>query len=127
MMSLPDKLVDESSLTRRQVQALSNYMRVIFGEIRLREAASILTTGRTKGDRQRELTVGSYYRTLTQARSNVRKSVVTLVVGLWLGAIRTEDVRRLFELVGTGTRELSEEEQERFMQVLEALLRRIVA
>ncbi len=52
--------------------------------------------------------------------------MVTIVVALWLGAVKVEDVRKLFELVGGGTRELSEEEATRFLQLLEALLGRIV-
>ena len=43
-----------------------------------------------------------------------------------MGAIKVEDLRRLFEMVSGGARELSEEEADRFVQLLEALLRRIV-
>jgi hypothetical protein len=35
-------------------------------------------------------------------------------------------VRRLFELVGGGARELSDEESDRFLQLLDVLLRRII-
>lgn len=72
------------------------------------------------------MTIGSYYRTVRQARSNLRESLVTLVVALWLGLIRAEDVRRLSDLVGTGARDLSDEEGERFLQLLDALLGRII-
>jgi len=72
------------------------------------------------------LTLGSYYRTLTQAKTNVRKSLVTILIGIQLGVVRPEELRRLFELVGTGVRELSGEEQERFVGILQALLDRIV-
>ena len=75
---------------------------------------------------ERPLTIGSYYRTVRQGRKNVRESLVTVVIALWLGLARVEDVRRLFELVGGGTHELSDEEAERFTQLLDALLRRIV-
>lgn len=125
-MSLVERIVEQSSITKRQLQALTNYLRVASGEIKLKEAASLSSQGRVKGDDGRPLTVGSYYRTVSQARSNVRRSLVTVVVALWLGLIKAEDVRRLFELVGAGTRDLSDEEADRFVQLLEALLRRIV-
>ena len=72
------------------------------------------------------LSVGSYYRTVSQARSNVKESLVTVIIAIWLGTVKLEDVRRLFELVGGGARDLSEEESDRFRQLLEALIRRIV-
>ena len=125
-MGFVERLVDQSSITPRQLQSLGSYMRVSTGEIRLKDAASLVSQGRTKGNQERPLTIGSYYRTVHQARKNIRESLVTVVIALWLGVIRVEDVRRLFELVGGGTRELSGEEAERFMQLLDALLQRIV-
>jgi hypothetical protein len=124
-MSFLERLVEQSSLTSRQLESLVSYLRVASGEIKLREAASIVSQGRRKGRPDSPLTIGSYYRTVSQARSNVRQALVTLVVALWLGLIKVEDVRRLFELVGGG-RELPDEEADRFLQLLEALLHRIV-
>ncbi len=125
-MSVPERLVDDSSITRRQLEALTSYIHVASGEIKLKEAASLASQGRRKGKTEKPLTIGSYYRTVSQARANVRESLVTVVIALWLGMIKVEDVRRLFELVGGGARELSEEESERFLQLLDVLLRRIV-
>ncbi len=125
-MSLPERLVKESSLTSRQLESLVSYMRVASGEIRFRDAASIASQGRTKGEDEKPLTIGSYYRTLTQARTNIRESLVTVLIGMQLGVVKVEEVRKLFELVGAGTRELSEYDQDRFIQVLRALLDRIV-
>jgi hypothetical protein len=125
-MSFLERLVDQSSVTRRQFETLTSYMRVSTGEIKLKDAASLASQGRTKGKQHAPLTIGSYYRTVRQARKNVRESLVTVVVALWLGVIRVEDVRRLFELVGGGTRELSDEEAQRFTLLLDALLRRII-
>jgi hypothetical protein len=120
-MSLPERLVKESSLTSRQLESLVSYMRVVSGEIRFRDAASIASSGRTKGE-ERPLTIGSYYRTLTQARTNIRESLVTVLIGMQLGVVKVDDVRKLFELIGAGARELSEYDQDRFVQVLGALL-----
>jgi len=126
-MSLLDRLVDRSSITPRQLESLASYMRVATGELKLKDAASLVSQGRTKGKPDRPLTIGSYYRTVHQARTNLRESLVTVVLALWVGLIRVEDVRRLFELVGGGARELSDEEVERFLQLLDTLLGRIVA
>ncbi len=125
-MSVPEALIEQSSLTRRQIESLLSYRRVASGELKLKEAASLMSEGRTKGSSSREISVGSYYRTVNQARGNVRESLVSVLVALWLGLIRVEDVRRLFELVGSGARELSEEEENRFVELLQALLNRII-
>ena len=100
-------------------------MRVASGEIRFRDAASIASSGRTKGV-EKPLTIGSYYRTLTQARTNIRESLVTVLIGMQLGVLKVEEVRKLFELVGAGARELSEYDQDRLIQVLGGLLDRMI-
>jgi hypothetical protein len=125
-LSFLDRLTSKSSLTPRQVQSLASYLRVISGEIKLKEAASLTSQGRQKGSREKPLSIGSYYRTVSQAKSNIREAVVTVVIALWLGMIKGEDVRRLFELLGSGARELSEEEADRFVEILEVILTRIV-
>lgn len=125
-LSFLEKLVEQSSFTPRQLELMSSYLRVVAGEIKLKDAASLASQGRRKGAPDKPLTVGSYYRTVSQARKNVKESLVTVVLAIWLGLIKVEDVRRLFEMVGGGARELSDEEADRFLQVLEALLWRIV-
>ena len=125
-MSVTERLVAGSSLTARQLDVLTTYLRVVSGEIKMKEATSLSSQGRTRGRRDEPLTIGSYSRTVRQARTNVRRSLLTVVLGLWLGVVRAEDVRRLFELVGGGARELSDEEATRFLQLLEALLHRMV-
>ena len=125
-MSVPEALIEQSSLTRRQIESLLNYRRVASGELKLKEAASLMSEGRTKGSSGREISVGSYYRTVNQARDNVRESMVSILLALWMGLVRVEDVRRLFELVGSGARELSEDEESRFVELLQALLNRII-
>ena len=118
MTAASEKLLRQSSLTKRQIESLLSYLRVTSGDIKLREAASQTSKG--------AITIGSYYRTVGQARKNVREALATVLIGLQLGLLRVEDVRRLFEMVGVGNRELSEEEQDRFAEVLQVLLDRIV-
>lgn len=117
-MSLPDLLVNQSTLTRRQLEALQSYVRVALGEMKYREAAASGTS--------KPVTIGSYFRTVQQARENVRESIVTLLIGLWLGVVKAEDVRRLLDVAGGGIRALSEEESARLVGVLRELVERIV-
>jgi len=105
-------------LTRRQLEALETYLRVLAGEILFREAAAKSSL--------KAVTVGSYYRTVQQARKNIRESIVTVLIGLWLGLVKPEDVRRLLDLSGLGAKELSEEGQARVIEVLRALVQKIV-
>lgn len=125
-MSFLESLVEQSSLTPRQLESLTSYVRVALGEIKLKEATSIASQGKIKGIATKPLTIGSYYRTVSQARGNIRESLVTILIAIWLGLLKAEDVRRLFELTGSGTGDLPDEEQERFRQVLQALLDRII-
>lgn len=118
MLSLPESLVSESALTRRQLEALRSYMRVVLGEMRYREAAA--------SGPSRRVTVGSYFRTVTQAKTNIRKSIATLLIGLWLGIVKPEDVRRLLDTAGGAVADLSDQERERFVAVLRVLLEKIV-
>jgi hypothetical protein len=126
-MSVLDRLVGQSSLTPRQLESLLSYARVAAGEIKLREAAAISSPGRKRGRPEQPLTVGSYYRTVSQARKNVKESLVTSVIALWVGIVKVEDMRRLFELVGSGARELSEEETDRFLGLLQVLVQHMIA
>ena len=123
-MSLPETLVDESTLTPRQLEALQGYLRVAIGEMRYREAASAMTQGRRK--KPGPITIGSYFRTVQQARENIRKSIVTLLIALWLGLVKFEDVRRLLDAAGGDVAGLSDEDRERFIAVLRALLQKVV-
>ncbi len=101
------------------------YVRVAHGEMKYVEAASKASQGRTKGA-SGPLTIGSYFRTVQQARENVKSSVVTLLIGVWLGVVKPDDVRRLLDVAGSGVRTLSEEETARLAGVLRELVKRIV-
>ena len=105
-------------MTDRQLEALRSYVGVALGEVRFRDAASRGTS--------KPVTVGSYFRTVQQARENLRRSLATLLIGLWLGVIKQDDVRRLLDLAGAGDRDLADEEKNRFVAVLRALIQKIV-
>ncbi len=118
-MEVPVVLSEQSVLTDKQVESLLSYMKVTAGEMRLREAAASRSAG--------GVTVGSYYRTVQQARRKVRASVVTVLIAVQIGLVGGEDLRRLFELVGQGKVELSDEAADRFLEVFQVLLDKIVA
>lgn len=117
-MNIPSTLIDQSSLTEKQLESLMSYMRIAVGEIRYREAAS-LRSGKP-------VTIGSYYRTVQQGREQVRESIVTVLIGVAIGLVKMEDVRKLFELVGKGSNEVAEEDKGHFVTVMQELLSRIV-
>ncbi|MDG6981264.1 MAG: hypothetical protein JRN51_09180 [Nitrososphaerota archaeon] len=94
--------------------------------MKYRDAATLATKSRTRGARDKPLTIGSYFRTVQQARENTRRSIITLLIGIWTGVVRPEDVRRLLDVAGAGFRELSDEESEKLAGVLHALVRNIV-
>ncbi|MGD0477211.1 MAG: hypothetical protein ABSB29_03465 [Nitrososphaerales archaeon] len=117
-MSLPNTLVGQSNLTEKQLESLLSYVKVVAGEIRLREAAALRS--------EKPVTIGSYYRTVQQGRKRIRESVVTVLVAIAIGLVRLEDARRLFELVGKGSAEVAEDDRERFTAILQVLLDKIV-
>lgn len=94
--------------------------------MKYREAASAMSRSPRRKEPAKPLTIGSYFRTVQQARENVRKSIATLLIGIWLGVVKPEDVRRLLDVAGGTVRELSDEETDRFLGVLHALLQKIV-
>lgn len=111
-------LLQRSSLTETQFESLLSYRKVKSGQMHFRDAA---------GSRSKKpVTVGSYYRTVQQARNRVRESVVTILIAMEIGLIRLEDVRRLLELVGKANTEVAEEDSERFGEILQTLLDKIV-
>ena len=117
-MILPNVLTEQSNLTEKQLESLMSYVRVVAGEMRYREAATLRS--------EKPVTIGSYYRTVQQGRNQVRESIATVLVAVVLGLVKIEDIRRLFELVGKGDTEVIEEDRERFAMVLQTLLDKIV-
>jgi hypothetical protein len=117
-MGVPELLVAKSTLTEKELESLQSFLRVVKGELRLREAAA-----QRSG---RPVTIGSYYRTVNQARTKIKGSMMTVLIGLWLGVVKLEDVRRLFDLANKGAGGLSEADTQRLVQVLQTLVEKVV-
>ena len=117
-MGLAEILAEDSTLTQKELQSLQGYLRVKRRDVTFKEVASQRPAG--------SVTVGSYYRTIQMGRKKMKGSLATVLIGLWLGLIKLEDLRRLLELVGKGDKNLSDEDIDRLKQVLSALLDKIV-
>ena len=116
-MSSHRRLAAGSDLTDVQVISLELYLRFRSGELTLKEAAALRDGG---------VSIGSFYRTVQQARHRVRSACITLLVALWVGVVRAEDLRRLLEIAGRGAPNFSEAEEDQLLAVLGALVDKIV-
>ena len=120
-MSVPKSLIEESELTPIQIQAIASYVGVRTGHLKWKEAAASMKRKRRQPS-DKPVTLGSYYRTVQQAKDNVKKSAVTLLIAVWMGLVRVEDIRRLFDLASRSVADLTEEDKERLGVVIQALL-----
>jgi len=94
------------------------YRYVASGELTLKKAAGMRRRGPVR--------IGSFYRTVYQGKKNIRESVITLTIALWLGFVKTEDLRRLLDQVGKRLPEIEQYEIERLAAIVEELASRIV-
>ena len=117
-----ERIVSTSGLSRAQLESLLLYKRVLSGEVTLETASKL----RTKGESPHPVTVGAFYRTVQQGRENLKEAVMTLTAGIWLGYVKVEDLRRLFDLVGNSPSPLEQPQIGQLMPVLESLVQKIV-
>ena len=69
--------------------------------------------------------IGTYHRVLDQAMQNLRSAIWTVLVGLNLGLIGAEELKRLIDSLPSDL-ELDEPRQDELLAVIEAIVRRIV-
>ena len=117
-MNLPEELIRDSTLTRKQVESLAIYLDVLSHQITMKQAAVSRPP--------RPITVGSYHRTVQQARNNIRSSLRTLMIAVWLGFVKPEELGRLLDLTGKRILEVDGEKYGRLTPVIEALISKIV-
>jgi len=72
------------------------------------------------------VTSGAYYRVLIQAKSNVEEAIYTLLLADRLELLRTDDFRRLLELISKTPRSLDEAESSGVISLVDPLVRKIV-
>ena len=110
-------LTSRSSLTRVQVETIALRKRVMVGQLKLVEAAGLRGGGPVR--------VGSFYRVLDQARSNVQRSIFSVLLAVRLGVLKPEELTRLFSLVSQPA-EVDRDTASQVMGVLNPLIRRLV-
>ncbi len=117
-MGVPDTLVRRSTLTPVMFESLVSYQRVVRHDLTLKQAASTRKGG--------PVSIGSYYRTVRQARSNIESSAITILVAVGLGLIDQQEFRKLTEFAGRGLVDLDGFEAERAATLIEALVDKLV-
>ncbi len=106
-----------SDLTEVQIETLQLHQRVLRGEINSKEAANLRMPQPVK--------IGTYHRVLDQALRNLQSAIWTVIVGLSLGLVRAEELKRLIEVLPPNL-EPDEVHQEELLGVIRAIVRRVV-
>jgi len=83
-----------SQLTDAQVECLTLYRKIKSGQLTLKHASSTRLTLRGQ-----PTTEGAFLGIVQQGRNNIKKAVATIVLGVWLGYIELEDLRRLSDMI----------------------------
>lgn len=117
-MNFVKRVSEVSSLTECQMKSLLLYRRVLSGELSLAQASKLREP--------KSSTVGAFYRVVQQGKGNVRQAIMTLIAGIWLGYVKPEDLRRLFDLVADNPFPLDQERFDQLLPALEALIGRMV-
>lgn len=116
-----DELIGElmpgSNMTAIQVETMALRKRVLAGQLKLVEAVGLRGGGPVR--------VGSFYRVLNQAKSNVERSVFSVLLAIRLGVLKPEEVSRLFSLVSEPG-EVDRQTALDIMEVLNQLVHRLV-
>lgn len=115
--ALVSALIRKSALTVAQAETISLRKRVMNGQLRATDAASLRSTGPVKP--------GTFYRVLDQSRGNVERSIFSILLSVRLGVLSADELNRLFSLVSQPG-EMDEEAAGQVMSVLEPLVRRLV-
>jgi hypothetical protein len=112
------RFVEESSLTLPQFESLLLYRRVLNGEIGSGEAAKMRATG--------PVSVGSYQRVVKQGLVNLQQAVVTVLLGAKMGLLKREELKKLVDMVSISPENMPEEQEEAFVTLVHALVKKIV-
>lgn len=81
----------KSTLTEAQVESLTLYRKIKRGELNMRQAAAARTP--------RGVSLGAYQRVVKQGLNNIRSALRTLLIGVALGYVKVEELKRLIDLM----------------------------
>lgn len=118
MESPNESVADLSSLTRVQVETLKSHLAVRKGEINM---VAALRTRKNIG-----ISRGTHYRVLAQAKTNIRRSLVTVAIATQLGLVKPDDVQKLVAMVSRIPPDIDPEMLPEVVTLVKALLSRIV-
>jgi hypothetical protein len=117
MQSTLDQFLEaRCSLTSTQIEAIALRKQLERGEISPREVMGV------RGDKS----PGSYYRVISQARSNITQSIYTLLLASRLGVTSLEDFQRLLVLMAKMPSQPSSLELQDVTSVVDALVKKLV-
>jgi hypothetical protein len=105
-------------LTRVQLETVKTYLAVSNNKINMKDA---LKSRKTSG-----ISRGTYYRILSQAKRNVKKSLFTVATAVQLGLIKPEDVQKLISAVAMIPGEVNPEKLPEILALVNAAADRIV-
>lgn len=117
-MNYIQALAKMSSITDAQLDVLLLHRRVLSGKIKKKQAASARASG--------PVTLGAFNRVLQQGKENLRRAVLSIIVGVREGLIKPDELRKLIDLVARAPLEMPDEQQEAFVTLVLALTDKIV-
>ncbi len=118
MVAVAKGFVDESTLTKAQLDTLVLSLMVKTGGITLDQAL--------KGRDGKVVSKGAYYRILSQAKKNVESAVFTMVISLQMGVLRPSDLEKLFAVSSQLPADVNETQLTEIKSVVDALVRKMV-
>jgi hypothetical protein len=113
-----EAIAGRSSLTMPQVQTLMLHRAVSRGEMSLKEAFA-----KRKGI---PISPGTYYRILSQARTNLKRALFGVLVGVQLGLIHQEELERFFSTGARIPMQVDDVKASDVMQLLDVLVEKLV-
>jgi hypothetical protein len=110
-----DALVKESTLTKRQLEAILFYYDNI--------DRKIVVNGYVEFD-DKKVPKGAFFRTLNQAKTNIRKAIITLLIMSYLGFIDINQLSIIMQLNGI-IMQLKERGEDVPGELMEAFLEKV--
>ena len=113
-----EEISDLSSLTKVQLETLELHIAIRKGEINLRDA---LRRRKVNG-----ISPGTHYRILSQARKNVKRSLLTVAIAAQLGLVKAEDVQRIISAISAIPLQVDSDKLMEIVALVSTLANRVV-
>lgn len=118
VQSVLDSIASRSSLTTAQLETLKIYRELKNHQITMEDAL--------QKRKNLPISKGTHYRILGQARNNIRRSLLTVVVAAQMGLIRPDELQRLVATVSLLPDSVESDRLEEILALVDALADRIV-